>query len=155
MSNKVSEVVFELVKPYADKLGFEIIEVEYAKKVNGMNLTIFIDKEGGITIDDCEALHMAIDEPLDVLNPTNDASYILNVSSPGIDRPLKAERDFKRNLGKEIVVKLYAQDEGGKKKYEGFLIKYDESTFTIKTADGEEKVFEIGKPAHIEPLIRF
>ena len=87
----------KLARPFADELGLEIVEVEYVRKHNGMNLTFFIDKEGGVTIDDCEKLHRAIDEPLDILDPTNGASYILNVSSLGIDRPLKTERDFARN----------------------------------------------------------
>ena len=75
MSEKISENIFRLVKPIAEGLGLELVEVEYVKKHDGMNLTVFIDKEGGVTIDDCEALHMAIDAPLDELNPTNDAPY--------------------------------------------------------------------------------
>ena len=90
----VKEEAEKLARPFADELGLEIVEVEYVRKHNGMNLTFFIDKEGGVTIDDCEKLHRAIDEPLDILDPTNGASYILNVSSLGIDRPLKTERDF-------------------------------------------------------------
>ncbi len=146
--------VFDLVKPFADQFGLELIEVEYAKKFDGMNLTVFIDKEGGVSIDDCERLHRAIDEPLDVLNPTDDASYTLNVSSIGIDWPLKTDRDYRKNLGNEIVVKLFSKDADGKKKYEGVLESFDENTFTINTGK-KEISFERAKVAHVEPLIRF
>ena len=96
----VKQQVFDLVAPIAESFGLEVVEVEYAKKHDGMNLTVFIDKEGGITINDCETLHRAIDEPLDQLNPTDDQPYILNVSSLGLDRPLTTQRDFIRNKGK-------------------------------------------------------
>ncbi|MCM1534135.1 MAG: ribosome maturation factor RimP, partial [Corallococcus sp.] len=117
---KVSEQVYALVKPIADSFGLEVLEVLYEKKYDGMNLTVIIDKDGGVTIDDCEKLHRAIDEPLDDLDPIEDA-YILNVSSPGLDRPLKSERDYRRNLNKKILVKLYKPFDG-KKSYEGLLV---------------------------------
>ena len=153
MASKVCELVENLVLPFAEQCGVELVEVEYAKKVNGMNLTIFIDKEEGVSLNDCEKLHRLIDEPLDVLDPTDGKAYTLNVSSLGIDRPLKTERDFKRNLNKEIVVKLFAQL-NGKKIYEGFLKEYDEKTFVIENKNGRFS-FEKEKTALIEPLIRF
>lgn len=153
MVGKVCEAVQQLVAPYADSCGVELVEVEYAKKSDGMHLTVFIDKEGGVNIDDCEKLHRLIDEPLDQLDPTEGKPYTLNVSSLGIDRPLKTPRDFKRNLDKEIIVKLFAKQDG-KKVYEGFLREYDDNTFTIECKDGRH-TFEKAKTAHIEPLIRF
>jgi len=72
-------MVYNLAKPFADEFGLELVEVNYEKKHDGMNLTITIDKEGGVDINDCEKLHRAIDEPLDQLNPTDDHPYILNV----------------------------------------------------------------------------
>ena len=110
---KVSDQVFELVAPIAESFGLEVIEVLYEKKYDGMNLTIVIDKDGGVDINDCEKLHRAIDAPLDELDPI-DCAYILNVSSPGLDRPLKTERDFKRNLNKKISIKLYKALDGKK-----------------------------------------
>lgn len=153
MAGKVCEIVEKLVLPYAEQCGVELVEVEYAKKANGMNLTIFIDKVGGVDINDCEKLHRLIDEPLDVLDPTQGKSYILNVSSLGIDRPLKTFRDFQRNENKEIVIKLFAPIDG-KKIYEGVLCEFDEKTFKIKNKDGCF-TFEKDKTALIEPLIRF
>lgn len=149
---KVTTMVEELVVPIAEKMGYEVVDIEYLKKYNGMNLTIFLDKEGGITIDDCEAFSRAIDEPLEELNPTNDESYTLNVSSPGIDRPLKNERDFKRNLNKEISLKFYAQIDG-KKEVMGILENYSSTTITINE-NGTSKTFELNKISQILPIIR-
>ena len=155
MANRVETEVMELVRPFAIQFGLELIEVEYAKKVDGMNLTIYIDKDGGVSLDDCERLHRAIDEPLDVLDPTNGAAYTLNVSSLGLDWPLKTDRDYRKNLGKEITVKLYTKDEDGKKKYDGVLKEFDAESFVIGTEKKKELRFERAKVAHVEPLIRF
>ena len=85
--SKISDKVQEFITPIVEGLGCEIVEVEFAKKQNGDNLTVFIDKKGGVTINDCEMVHNAINEPLDELNPTEAKPYTLNVSSPGIDSP--------------------------------------------------------------------
>ncbi|MBQ9790630.1 MAG: ribosome maturation factor RimP, partial [Clostridia bacterium] len=79
--SKITEKVHEFLNPIVQNLGYEIVDVEYEKKFDGFNLTIFIDGENGISLDDCEKVHTAIDEPLDELDPTNGASYTLNVSS--------------------------------------------------------------------------
>lgn len=151
---KVSDQVFALVDPIAQSFGLIVLEVLYEKKYDGMNLTIVIDKDDGtVTIDDCEKLHRAIDEPLDELDPI-DVSYTLNVSSPGIDRPLKLDRDFKRNLNKKISVKLYAPQDG-KKAYAGLLVAYDDDTFTILTDNNIEIKFIKKDTAKIEPIIEF
>ncbi len=149
----VKDEVFNLVCPYALNLGLELVEVEYVKKHNGMNLTVYIDKEGGVTINDCEALHRIIDAPLDNIDPTEGAPYILNVSSLGIDRPLKTQRDFKRNLDKEIEVTFYAPYLGNKKLV-GVLTSFNENSFFIKVND---ELHEIGYnlPANIKPVIKF
>lgn len=150
---KVSEQVFELVAPIAESFGLEVIEVLYEKKYDGMNLTIVIDKDGGVTINDCEMLHRAIDAPLDELDPI-ECAYTLNVSSPGIDRPLKTERDYKRNLNKKISVKLYKAVDS-KKTFVGILTAYDDETFTITTEKGQTITFVKKDTAHVEPVIEF
>lgn len=150
---KVSEQVFALVAPIAESFGLEVIEVLYEKKYDGMNLTVVIDKDGGVTIDDCEKLHRAIDGPLDELDPI-DTAYILNVSSPGIDRPLKTERDYKRNLNKKISVKLYKPMDN-KKVYDGVLVNYDEETFTVELKNGKQITFNKKDTAKVEPIIEF
>lgn len=134
--SKIAEEVREFITPIVEKLGYEIVDVEFAKKYNGDNLTVFIDKDGGVGIEDCETVHNAINEPLDELNPTNDNPYILNVSSPGIDRPIVTDKDFKRNLNEIIEVKLY-QAVNRKKNYVGELVNFDENKITLNV-DGTE-----------------
>ena len=149
---KVADSVYELVTPIAESMGLTVLEVEYAKKFDGMNLTVVIDKEGGVTINDCERLHRAIDAPLDELDPI-DVAYTLNVSSPGLDRPLKLMWDYKRNLGKKIKVKLYKPLDG-KKTIDGVLTSYDEDTFTVDV--GKTQITFIKKEtAQVTPIIEF
>ena len=107
--SKISEKVEEFITPIIEslELRIDIVEVEFAKKHNGDNLTVFIDKPGGVTIEDCEAVHSSIDEPLDELDPTEGKPYTLNVSSPGIDRPIVSDKDYSRNIGEELEVNLY------------------------------------------------
>ena len=149
---KVAEQVLNLVQPIAQSFGLEVLEVTYEKKFDGMHLTVIIDKEGGVTIDDCERLHRAIDAPLDELDPI-ECAYTLNVSSPGLDRPLKLEWDYKRNLGKKITVKLYKPLDG-KKTFNGVLESYTESSFVLNT--GNKQITFIKKEtAQVLPLIEF
>lgn len=128
---KTVEIVEEKICPIIEALGYEVVEVEFAKKVGGMNLTFYIDSPNGITLDDCEKVHKAIDEPLDELNPTADGAYILNVSSCGLDRPLKTDKDLKRNLGKEVDIKLYKAI-NKKKEFTGKLVNFNEGTLTLE-----------------------
>ena len=151
MASKVKSLCEEKVVPLIEELGYEVIEVEYSKKSDGMNLTFFIDNDEGIKIEDCEKVSKAIDGLLEELNPTNDQPYILNVSSPGIDRPLKLTRDYQRNLNKLVEVTLFAK-ENGKKNFEGILISFDEDNFTLEI-DGKEKTFEKKNVAHVVPVI--
>ena len=127
----VKEKVEKLIEPIVQENGCELVEVAYEKKFDGMNLTIYIDKKGGVTIDDCENVHRAIDEPLDELDPTNGAPYTLNVSSPGLDREIKTDKDFSRNLGEELEVNLY-QKVLKAKKFIGVLESFDEQKIVLK-----------------------
>lgn len=135
---KTVEIVEEKICPIIEALGYEVVEVEFAKKVDGMNLTFYIDSPNGITLDDCEKVHKAIDEPLDQLNPTADGAYILNVSSCGLDRPLKTDKDLKRNLGKEVDIKLYKAI-NKKKEFTGKLISFNEETLTLEGLEPFER----------------
>lgn len=118
-----------------------------------MNLTFYIDNEKGVQIEDCEKVSKAIDSLLDELNPTDDSPYILSVSSPGLDRPLKSDRDLKRNIDKEISITLFAKLDG-QKKFDGKLIGFDEKTITIRVQD-KDLTIEREKIAHIVPIIKF
>lgn len=136
---------------YAAPMGIEIVDVEFSDK--DRSLTIFIETEDGVDLDTCEAFHNAIMDPIDEFDPTYDAPYTLNVSSPGLDRPFKTARDFERNLGKEVEVKLYAPLKG-KKYLEGFLTAFDDTTVTIRTQKEEVKLPR-NRIAKINKAIKF
>ena len=136
----VKQQVFDLVAPIAESFGLEVVEVEYAKKHDGMNLTVFIDKEGGITVDDCEAVSRIFSDKLDELDFIEDA-YIMEVSSPGLGRPLKKEKDYVRSMGKEVEIRTY-RPINKEKEFYGILSAYDESSVTITTEDQKEQTFE-------------
>lgn len=153
MASKVAEICENKLKPIINELGYELVEVEYAKKSNGYNLTFVIDSENGILIEDCEKVHKVIDPLLDEINPTNDQGYILNVSSPGLDRPIKNQWDFKKHFNKEVEVKLYVPFEK-KKSYVGLLKKFDEECVVIEVQDNEIK-FERKQVAIVMPVIKF
>lgn len=153
MASKVKSICEEKVVPIIESLGYEVVEIEYVKKVDGMNLTFYIDKDEGIAIEDCENVSKAIDDILEELDPTDGVSYILNVSSPGIDRPLKSKRDFERNLQKEVSVTLFSKLDG-KKKFEGILTNYTDESIVV---DVKGQLIELKKEliAHIVPIIKF
>ncbi len=136
---------------YASPMGIEIVDVEFSEK--DRSLTIFIETPAGVDLDTCEAFHNAIMDPIDEFDPTYDAPYTLNVSSPGLDRPFKTARDYERNLGKEVEVKLYAPLKG-KKLLEGILDSFDETTVTI-VSGGEQLRLPLNRIAKIHKAIKF
>ncbi|MDR3293175.1 MAG: ribosome maturation factor RimP [Clostridiales bacterium] len=150
---KSVEVIKGFIENIIAPMGYETLEVEFSRKYGDLNLTVYIGAENPITLDDCEKVHKAIDEPLDELNPTYDEKYMLNVSSYGIDRPLKTENDFKRTVGKEVEIALYTA-QNGKKKHIGFLKSYDGECVVI-TVDGTELAAERKNVAKVKPYIRF
>ncbi len=134
----------------ANPMGIEIVDVEWNDKT--ASLTAFIETEQGVDLDTCEKFHNAIMEPIDSFDPTFDKPYTLNVSSPGLDRPFKTDRDFERNLGKEVEIKLFAPLKG-KKFLEGVLTAFDENTVTVNI--GEELKLPRNKIAKINKAIKF
>ena len=127
----------ELLIPILEANSFEFVDVEYVKEGNDWYLRAYIDKEGGIMIDDCELVSRALEEKLDSADLIPDA-YILEVSSPGLTRPLKKERDYIRNQGKPVEIRLY-RSVNGEKQFTGDLKEWDEDTVTI-VDDGEERI---------------
>lgn len=152
LKKKVEEIVYDLSKPVVDRQGFELVDVEYLKEGSDWYLRIYIDKDGGIAIDDCKSVSEEISDLLDEIDPI-DHTYIFEVSSPGIERPLKNERDYIKSLNKEVEVKFYKPFDG-KKTLEGLLIGYTDKNVTI---DINGKQFDINKEiiALIKPLIKF
>lgn len=126
----VSKLVEDALKPIIENLGYELVEVKYAKDYSGMALTLYVYSQSGITLDDCEKISKAVDQPLDQLNPTGDQPYTLNVSSLGLDRPIKNKDDARRCVGCEIEIKLYAPKDG-QKIFKGVLSDYDDQSISI------------------------
>lgn len=153
MALKTTEVIEELLKETVEGMGFSLEEVTFLKEYGNWTLTLFIDKENGVTIDDCEAVSKAVDPILDEHDPIPQA-YYLSVSSIGLDHPIKKDSDFRRNLGKEISVKLYAPMNGNKD-FEGILTDFDEKTFSLKTEKVDVLKIERKDAALIKPVIHF
>lgn len=149
---KLTDKIFDIVEPTVTALGYELYEVEYQKEFDNWVLTLYIDHPDGVSLDDCELVSNAVDPVLDAADPIEQA-YYLSVSSLGIDRPLKTDKDYKRNIGKVMDVKLYAPL-NGKKEFSGKLTAFDEETFTIELKSGSETI-ERKKTALIRPHIDF
>lgn len=135
----VEALTEQLIQPIIDANNFELYDVEYVKEGGEYYLRVYIDKEGGITVEDCQLVSRAFNEILDREDYISD-QYIFEVSSPGLLRPLKKEKDYVRSVGKLIDIKLYKAVEG-QKEYTGILKEYDSETVTL-TINDEEKKFE-------------
>ncbi len=125
----------ELVTPIIEQNQFELVDVEYVKEGRNWYLRVYADKEGGINIDDCVLISRALEAKLDEEDFIPDA-YILEVSSPGLGRPLKKEKDFQRSLGEKVECKLY-QAVDQQKEWEGILEGVTKETITLKTDQSE------------------
>lgn len=152
MKIKTIEEIQNALQPIADEMSIEIVEVEF-KQGKEPALTVYIDIEGGVDLDTCEKFHRAIDPVLDEVDPTFGAPYTLNVSSPGLDRPLKTNRDFEKCMEKRVEVKLFAPMQG-KKLFEATLKGYDENCVYLEEK-GEEWKLERSKIAKICRAIDF
>ena len=130
----------QLLAPIMEANGFEMVDVEYVKEAGTWYLRAYIDKPGGITVDDCEIVNRALGDLLD-RDDFIEESYILEVSSPGLGRPLKKERDFVRSQGEEVEIRTYRMVER-QKEFRGVLKTWDQETVTIETEEGQEQVFD-------------
>lgn len=128
-----------LIQPLIDENNFELVDVEWVKEGANWYLRVYIDKEGGIGVNDCVLISRAFEEILDSEDYISE-NYIFEVSSPGLDRPLKKEKDFARSIGKDVEIKLYKPLDK-KKEYSGVLTAYDENTITIEQEDESTVVF--------------
>lgn len=149
---KITETVSRLIEPIISDMGYELCEVEYKKEQGNMILYVFIDSPNGILLEDCEKVSRAIDPILDEHDPIPD-SYFLSVSSLGLDRPIKTDRDFERNIGKLVTIKLYAAV-NKKKEYTAKLISYDAGSVAVEL-DGNTLTIPKKDIAAIRPYIEF
>ena len=124
----------QLVQPIIDENHFELVDVEYVKEGANWYLRVYADKEGGINIDDCVLISRALEAKLDEDDFIQEA-YILEVSSPGLGRPLKKDKDFERSIGRDVEIKLYRPIEK-QKEWEGTLVSYNNDSITITLEDG-------------------
>lgn len=142
-----------LITPLLVENAFELVDVEYVKEAGNWYLRCYIDKPGGITINDCELVSRALSDMLDEEDFIADDSYILEVSSPGLGRPLKKEKDFERSIGAQVEVKTY-QAIDRQKEFTGTLTAYDKDSFTIE-AEGESMTFRRSDVALVRLALDF
>ncbi len=140
ISVKIERMIESLVMPVIEANGYEYVGTEFNKAGGAWELIIYADKPGGLGLDDCEKISRLIEPVIDERDPIAE-SYCLCVSSPGLDRPLKTQRDFERSMGMKVNLKLYRAADG-QKEWTGTLKGYSEASVTIHTSDGE-KEFDI------------
>lgn len=150
---KLTDTIFTLVEPTVNQLGYELYEVEFVREFDNWVLTLYIDSPHGVTLDDCEIVNNVVEPLLDEADPI-EQQYYLSISSLGIDRPLKIDKDFQRNIGKVLDVKLYAAL-NGKKEFMGKLVSFDLDNFTIEEKNGLLVTFDRKKTASVKPHIDF
>lgn len=143
----------KLLRPILEELRFDLYDLEFVKEAGSFYLRIFLDKEGGINIDDCETVSRRMSDLLDETDFIAE-SYILEVSSPGLGRQLKKDRHFERSLGEEVEVKLY-QAIQKQKEWNGILKRFDETTIVIETEDGTELALERSNLANVRLAVHF
>ena len=143
----------EILQPIVDEYKFELVDVEYVREGGNWYLRAYIDKPGGITVDDCEMVSRRLSDILDEQDYIDEA-YIMEISSPGLGRPLKKEKDFKRSLGEAVEIRTYRMIDR-QKEFTGILKSYDENTVTIELEDATEKTFEKGDIALIRLAFDF
>lgn len=143
----------KLLLPIVEEYQFELVDVEYVKEAGSWYLRAYLDKEGGFTVDDCELVSRRLSDLLDEEDFIPD-SYILEVSSPGLGRQLKKEKDFARSLGEEVEVKLY-QAVNRQKEFTGILEGYDDEKLILSFGEGENMEFRRAEIAMLRLALDF
>lgn len=131
----------------ADAMGYELVEAGMEKENTGRYLRVYIDKPGGVSLDDCEAYHRAAQPKLEHIDYD-----FLEISSPGIDRPLKTQRDFDKHAGRVVAVRLF-KAVGKRKEFEGRLVGLEDGEIVLETPDGEVTRFPQREVAIVRPVI--
>ena len=153
MRKSIEATIEEIVQPIVDAKNFEIVDIEYVKEAGEYYLRVYLDKEGGISLSDCEVVSRELSEILDKKDPIKD-NYFLEVSSPGLDRPLKKDKDFERYKGRDFEIILY-KPMNGSKQFEGELVGLTEDNNIKVIIDGEEVDFTRKEVALIRLAIKF
>lgn len=143
----------QIITPVVVSLGFEVVDIEYKKQYNENNLTVYIYKKGGVSLDDCELVNNALDTVLEENDPTEGQTYNLNISSPGLDRKVVSCDDFRRSLDTDLEL-VFVNPMGKRKQTHGMLISYDDESVTIRQKDKDTK-YERSNLSIIRPYINF
>lgn len=133
---KVTDLTAALAEPIVQEQGCSLWDVEYVREAGQWFLRVYIDKEGGVSIQDCEAVSRPLSDALDEADPI-EGSYVLEVSSAGADRPLKRPEHFRQFLGAQVEVRLYRALEG-RKEYVGILAGYEAGNVTLQMETGTQ-----------------
>jgi len=149
---KKEDKLYELIQPQVELLNYECVDVTFEKRSKDFVLTIYIDHEGTIGLDDCEKISRAMEAYLDETDPIEQA-YVLEVSSPGLGRPLKRPHDFEKNLNQQVEINFFMPI-NGVKQMTGKLVFYDNETIRIKTEDTEIEL-SLKAISRIAPEIEF
>ena len=153
--SKIADKVYKIAEPIVQAEGLTLIEVDYVKEGSDWILKVFIDNPGGnLNFDHCETVSKILSQELEQIDPISN-SYVLEISSPGLDRPLKTKEDYNKSIGNNIQIKTYAPYQGSKE-FEGELLEIDEKNVKIKTRT-DKGVIEIpfSKIANSKLLIDF
>ncbi|MDR7856230.1 ribosome maturation factor RimP [Tissierella sp.] len=150
---QIIEAIKKISEPIVEELGYELVDIEFLKEGSSYFLRVYLDKPGGITLDDCQLMSQTLSDKLDEKDPIS-VAYYLEVSSPGLDRPLKIDKDLRRNIGKEVEIKLY-ESLDGKKILEGILESYNEDDILIKTEYDEAMNISRKSIAVIKLAVKF
>ncbi|NLJ34067.1 MAG: ribosome maturation factor RimP [Firmicutes bacterium] len=152
MGSRVEDVVIKLAEPIAEKIGLEVVDVQYRKEGPSWYLRVFIDKEGGVALEDCQGMSEGLGQILDDKDPIPH-SYLLEVSSPGAERPLKKRKDFIRFQGQEIKVRTYAPIKG-RRNFRGRLKGVRDESIHLEI-DQESYYIPLNKIAKAHLVVEF
>lgn len=150
---KITEIVRELAQPVAEENGCELWDVEYVREAGQWYLRLYLDKEGGVNILDCEAVSRKVSDLLDEADPI-ESSYMFEVSSAGAERPLKRPGDFERFMGSAVLVKTY-KPKDGRKEFAGTLAGYEDGAVLLDMGTGEPLRFEKSEIALVRLRVEF
>lgn len=146
------EIIAELAEQLAEPLRLEIVDVEFRREAGGRVVRVFIDKPGGVTLDDCQAMSRLLGDKLDEVDPIED-SYTLEVSSPGVERPLTKPRDFVRFAGHTVQVRTYGPVEG-RRNFKGELLGLEGGAVVLRI-NGEERRIPVDQVAKAHLVAEF
>ena len=150
---KVTDVVAQLATPVVEQAGCSLWDVEYVKEAGEWFLRVYIDKEGGVSIDDCEAVSRPLSDLLDEADPI-ESSYVFEVGSAGLERQLKRPSDFARFMGSPVLVKTY-QNRDGRKEFAGKLAGYEDGAVLLDMGGAEPVRFEKNEVALVRLRVEF